>query len=166
MATVLKKCITEKQRSVLRFSFVGKGTRCNEYLFIKKCFIFTVGSVCRVKRFTAEQRNSLKNVRKSQMMKRRCGNGLDNKKNLQCCGFRCTGKAMGEVYQCWWRICRETNFFLQVRVSHVLRFISNSDEKTNFIWAILQRIRTVILLKPAQYATWDQTWPNCVALCL
>jgi hypothetical protein len=24
-----------------------------------------------------------------------------------CCGFRCTGKAMRQVYQCWWRICRE-----------------------------------------------------------
>jgi hypothetical protein len=22
------------------------------------------------------------------------------------CGFRRTGKAMGQVYQCWWRICR------------------------------------------------------------
>jgi hypothetical protein len=22
-----------------------------------------------------------------------------------------TGKAMGQVYQCWWRICRETNVF-------------------------------------------------------
>jgi hypothetical protein len=27
------------------------------------------------------------------------------------CGFRRTGKAMGKVYQCWWRICREINFF-------------------------------------------------------
>jgi hypothetical protein len=29
-----------------------------------------------------------------------------------CCGFRRTGKAMGQVYQCWWRICREINVFL------------------------------------------------------
>jgi hypothetical protein len=28
---------------------------------------------------------------------------------LLCCGFRRTGKATGQVYQCWWRICRETN---------------------------------------------------------
>jgi hypothetical protein len=42
-----------------------------------------------------------------------------------CCGFRRTGKAMGQVYQCWWRICREINaFFFQVRISHVLRFMS------------------------------------------
>jgi hypothetical protein len=45
MATVLEECNTEEQSSVLRF-FVGKG------IFIKKCFLFMVGSVCRVKRFT------------------------------------------------------------------------------------------------------------------
>jgi hypothetical protein len=33
-------------------------------------------------------------------------------KRLLCCGFRRTGKAMGHVYQCWRRICREIIFFL------------------------------------------------------
>jgi hypothetical protein len=28
-----------------------------------------------------------------------------------CCGFRRTGKAMGQEYQCKWRICREVNVF-------------------------------------------------------
>jgi hypothetical protein len=28
-------------------------------------------------------------------------------KILLCCGFRSAGKAMEQVYQCWWRICRE-----------------------------------------------------------
>jgi hypothetical protein len=37
-------------------------------IFVKKCFLFTVGSVCRVKWFTAESRNYLMDVRKSQMM--------------------------------------------------------------------------------------------------
>jgi hypothetical protein len=32
-------------------------------------------------------------------------------KRLLCCGFRSTGKAMGQVYQCWWMICRERNGF-------------------------------------------------------
>jgi hypothetical protein len=32
-------------------------------------------------------------------------------KRLLCCGFQCTGKAMGQVYECWWRICREINIF-------------------------------------------------------
>jgi hypothetical protein len=26
-------------------------------------------------------------------------------KRLLCCGFQRTGKVMGQVYQCWWRIC-------------------------------------------------------------
>jgi hypothetical protein len=37
-------------------------------IFIKKCFPFTVGSVCHVKRLTAGSRNSLKDIRKSQIM--------------------------------------------------------------------------------------------------
>jgi hypothetical protein len=44
---------------------------------------------------------------------RRCGNGQDNSQKRLCCGFRLTRKAMGQVYQCWWRIpvCREINVF-------------------------------------------------------
>jgi hypothetical protein len=41
----------------------------------------------------------------------RYGSGWDNSKKFQCCGIRRTGKAMGQVYQCWWRICREINVF-------------------------------------------------------
>jgi hypothetical protein len=44
-------------------------------------------------------------------------------KRRLCCGFRRTGKAMGQVYRCWWRICQEINVFSQVRISHVLRII-------------------------------------------
>jgi hypothetical protein len=32
-------------------------------------------------------------------------------KTLLSCGFRRAGKAMGQVYQWWWRICREINVF-------------------------------------------------------
>jgi hypothetical protein len=32
-------------------------------------------------------------------------------KRLICCGFWSTGKAIGQVYQCQWRICCETNVF-------------------------------------------------------
>jgi hypothetical protein len=45
-------------------------------------------------------------------------------KRLLCCGFRRTGKAMGQVYQCCWGIYRERRIFFQVRMSHALRFIS------------------------------------------
>jgi hypothetical protein len=33
-------------------------------------------------------------------------------KRFLCCGFRRTGKAMGQLCQCWWRICREVNVLL------------------------------------------------------
>jgi hypothetical protein len=32
-------------------------------------------------------------------------------KRLLCCRFRSTGKVMGQVYQCWWRMCREIIVF-------------------------------------------------------
>jgi hypothetical protein len=32
-------------------------------------------------------------------------------KILLLCGFRRTAKAIGQVYQCCWRICREINVF-------------------------------------------------------
>jgi hypothetical protein len=76
-------------------------------LCIKKCFLFTVGSVCRVKRshlsgkrFAGEEVET--EVRKwlRQQLKR-----------LLCCGFRRTGKAMGQFYQCWWRVYGEINVF-------------------------------------------------------
>jgi hypothetical protein len=37
-------------------------------IFINKCVLFKVGSVCRVKQFITGLRNSLKDVQKSQMM--------------------------------------------------------------------------------------------------
>jgi hypothetical protein len=32
-------------------------------------------------------------------------------KRLLCCGLQHTGKAMGQVYQCWWRIIQKINVF-------------------------------------------------------
>jgi hypothetical protein len=65
MVTVLEDYTTEKQRSVMHFLWEKDSM---QRLFMKKYFLFTVGSVCRVKRFTTGSRNSLKDVRKSQMM--------------------------------------------------------------------------------------------------
>jgi hypothetical protein len=76
---------------------------------VHKCFLFTGGSVCRVKRFTTRSRNALKDVRKSQMVPDEVRKRL--RQHSKDCGFRRTGKAMRQVYQCWWRICREINVF-------------------------------------------------------
>jgi hypothetical protein len=56
---------TEEQHSVVRFC--GQKDSIQR-IFINKCFLFTVGSVCRLKRFTTGSRNSFKDVQKSQMM--------------------------------------------------------------------------------------------------
>jgi hypothetical protein len=51
--------------------------------------IIKVGSVCRVKRFTAWSRNSLKDDRNSQMMPDQVALlGLRQKQRLLRCGFR------------------------------------------------------------------------------
>jgi hypothetical protein len=65
MATVLEACTTEEQRFVVRFC--GQKDSMQR-IFRKKCSLCAVGSVCRVKRFTTWSRNSLNDVRKSQMM--------------------------------------------------------------------------------------------------
>jgi hypothetical protein len=57
MATIFEGCTIEKQRSLVRFLW-AKGVSAKY-------------SVFRVKRFTTESRNSLKGVRKSQMMPNR-----------------------------------------------------------------------------------------------
>jgi hypothetical protein len=58
MATVLKVCTTEDHRSVVRFFFVAKGLEAKD--IHKEMFLFMMGSVYRVKRFTTGSRNSLK----------------------------------------------------------------------------------------------------------
>jgi hypothetical protein len=73
MATVLKECTTGEQHSVVRFL---RANRLNAKDIHKKCFLFTVGSVCHVQRLTIGSRNSLKGVRKSQMLPNQVQNWL------------------------------------------------------------------------------------------
>jgi hypothetical protein len=65
MEEVLEEYSTEEQRSVV--CFCGQKDSMQR-IVIKKCFLFTVGSFCRIKRFTSELRNALKDVQKSQML--------------------------------------------------------------------------------------------------
>jgi hypothetical protein len=51
MATVLEEYNTEEQCSVMSVFFGQKDSM--QRIFIKKCFLLTVGSVSRVKRLTA-----------------------------------------------------------------------------------------------------------------
>jgi hypothetical protein len=57
-------------------------------ILIKKYFLFAEGSVCRVKRFTTGSRNSVKEVRKSQMMPYQVRKWLRQKsKGFHAAGF-------------------------------------------------------------------------------
>jgi hypothetical protein len=77
-------------------------------IFIKQCFLFTVGSVCRVKLLTT-------GWQKFRWWRRGWDGDAEvaetTVKRLPCCGLRRTGKAMGQFYRCQWRICREMNVF-------------------------------------------------------
>jgi hypothetical protein len=88
-------------------------------IFIKKCFLFTVGIVCRVKRYIAGRQ-------KFRWWRRRLNGGAEvvetTVKRLPCCGFRRTGKVIGQVYQCWWRICREIRVFSRFEY-HIFYFL-------------------------------------------
>jgi hypothetical protein len=88
-------------------------------IFIKKCFLFAVRSVCRVKRPSVRDKCFADDEEVETEVRKWL--------RLLCCGFRRTDKAMVQVYQCWWRICREINVFFQVRILHVLRFIAICD---------------------------------------
>jgi hypothetical protein len=46
MATMLEDCTTEEQRSIVRSFLWAKELNVKDIQFIKKCFLFTVGSVC------------------------------------------------------------------------------------------------------------------------
>jgi hypothetical protein len=48
-------------------------------------------------------------------------------KRLVCCGFRRTGKAMGQMSECWWRICREVTVSSWLEYHITLLFISICD---------------------------------------
>jgi hypothetical protein len=65
MATVIEDLLLKS--SFLLCVICGKNDS-TQNIFVKKYFLFIVGSICLVKRLTTVSRNSLKDVRKSQMM--------------------------------------------------------------------------------------------------
>jgi hypothetical protein len=73
---------------------------------MQKRFLFAVGSVCRITRHTT-------GVENISLMAEEIETEVAETavKGLLRCGFRRTGKEMGQLYQCWWRIFREMNVF-------------------------------------------------------
>jgi hypothetical protein len=72
MATVLDEYNIQDQRCVVRFSWAK---RLNANNIHKKCFLFSVGSVCRVKRLITGSRNVANVSLMTKRFKRACGSG-------------------------------------------------------------------------------------------
>jgi hypothetical protein len=103
MVTVLDGHTTEDKRSVMTF--------CNQndsmqMIFIKKCFLFTMRSVCKavhnwVKKFSQGRSKFADDARPGAEVAE-----TTMKRPLRC-RVAHTGKAKGQSHQCWWRICGE-----------------------------------------------------------
>jgi hypothetical protein len=87
--------------NVLLFFFSCGQMDSIQKVFIKKCFLFTVGSVCSTKGFTTRSgkfSRGRSKVADDARLDAEVAETTD--KRLLCRGFRHTGKAMRQVYQC------------------------------------------------------------------
>jgi hypothetical protein len=83
-------------------------------IFIKKCHVFTVGSVCRVKRLTVKRFADDEEVRKWLRQQ---------SEDFYAAGFDALVKRLDKCISVGGGYSRN-RFFSQVQISHVLRFIS------------------------------------------
>jgi hypothetical protein len=116
MATVLEESTTEEQCSVMRFCWQKDSMK---RIFVKKYFLFMVRSVCRLKQFTTLWQTF-------RWWRRSWSGGAEvaetTVRRLLCRGFRHTGRAIGQEYQCWWRICWEINALLVTYFTFYIHF--------------------------------------------
>jgi hypothetical protein len=105
MATVVEECSTEEQRSVMRFCGQKDST---QRTFIKRCFLFAVGSVCRVKRFTTVGKRSADD----EEVETEVWKWLrQQSKDFYAAGFDTLVKRRDKCISVWRRICREIKVF-------------------------------------------------------
>jgi hypothetical protein len=109
METVLEECATEEQRPVLRFLW-AKGLNAKD---IHKEMFPVYGGKCFFRKAIHNCSEKFTQGRSKVADEARSGSEVAETtvKRLLCCGFRRTGKAMGQMNQCWWRICREIDVF-------------------------------------------------------
>jgi hypothetical protein len=122
MATVLE-CNIEEQHSVVRFLRV-KGLM--QRICIKKCFVFTAGSVCRVKLFTSGGKYFADEKVETEMRKWL----RQQSKDFCVAGFNTLVKRWESESMLMEDLSRNKCFF-QVRISHILRFKSICDLLTD-----------------------------------
>jgi hypothetical protein len=101
--SVLEGCSTEEQRSVVRFMWV-KGLNAKD---IHKEIFPVYGGKCLSLKAVHNWVEEFSQGRSKVADDARPGAEVAE----TCCGCRRTDKTMGQVCQCWWRICREINVF-------------------------------------------------------
>jgi hypothetical protein len=74
---------------------------------------------------------------------------------LLCCGFRRTGKAAEQVYQCWWRICREINVF---RGSNIMCFTFYINLWPVCWLSLVSYVTTLSVAENTQRQCYDNQW--------
>jgi hypothetical protein len=105
MATVLEVYTTDKQRSFVLFC--GQ-KNCVQRIVINKCSL-CYGGKCLSRIAIQNWVEKFSQGRSKVADDSRTGAEVAETtvKRFVCCSFRRTSKAIGQVYQCWWRICRE-----------------------------------------------------------
>jgi hypothetical protein len=109
MATVLEECTVDQQCSVMRFLWA----KVFNAKYIRNEMFPVYGGKCLshkafhnwVEKFSQERSKVADNDPLGAEVTE------TTVKRLVFCGVRRTGKAMGQMYQSWWRKCREINVF-------------------------------------------------------
>jgi hypothetical protein len=113
MATVLEASTIEEQSSDVRFC--GQKDSMQR-IFVNKCFLSTLGGVCRLKRPTTGSKNcdlGGKRFTDNEEVETEVRKWLrQQSKDFYAAGFDALVKRWDEcISQCWCRICREIHFF-------------------------------------------------------
>jgi hypothetical protein len=144
---MLEEYTTEQQRSVVRFLW-AKGLNVKD--IHKEMSPFYDGKCSSHKAVHNWVANASPMTK---TLKRRCGSGWDNSQKLLCCWFRRTGKAMGQVYQYWRRMCREMTVFSpcsNIILCNVGGHVTTSDHQLYRVQVLETLFRLVLRLVQSQ----------------
>jgi hypothetical protein len=114
MATVLEDCTTENQRSFAHFLWAKGLSTKDTYKEMFSVYGGKCSSHKAVHNWVEKFSPGRSKVAEVEMELRKCLG--QQSKRLLCSGFRRSDKAMGQVYQCRWRICREINGFFATNI--------------------------------------------------
>jgi hypothetical protein len=118
---VLEECNTEEQRSVLRILWTARYNAKDTHIEILPVY----GGNCLpheevhnwIEKFSQGRSKVADDARPDAEV------AETTVKRLLCCVFRRIGKAMGQMFQCWLRICREKKMFFLTRFKYHMFYV-------------------------------------------